>query len=291
MHNDTQILFQHSILMLTQVSLPTQTRRTMIKFTPTIPITLSFVSHPVTPIDPTTSFISLSISPLLPEPPEELMDFPTYLTLQKKFCASLLPWQTALFGTLWKAQSINTLYTLLKSSVQLMMVSNACIQKNSNSGFALVLANDHLTIWHGTGHAPSPEGDICSSRAEAYGLLVAITFVTYYISCYDNPVPLTSLTCYCDNIRMINTLISMQLSETIQPNDTTNNECDLYLEIIAQVAQCTSIEYQYLHVKGHQDKNLEHQLTIAEQHNVDCDHLAKQFVQMSPQTSTNLPHP
>jgi len=83
----------------------------------------------------------------------------------------------------------------------------------------------------------------------------------------------------------------MKSSDPIQPNDSTNNNHNIYLEIAAQAAQCTTIEYRYVHVKGHQDKDPKHQLTIAKQHNVECDWLAKQFVQMSPQTSMDLPTP
>jgi len=46
-----------------------------------------------------------------------------------------------------------------------------------------------------------------------------------------------------------------------------------------------------VHVKGHQDKDPKRQLTIPEQHNVECDRLAKQFVQTSPTTSTDIPTP
>jgi len=81
----------------------------------------------------------------------------------------------------------------------------------------------------------------------------------------------------------------MHLNATPQPNDTTNNDCNIYLAIADQVSQCTSITYQYLHVKGHQDKDPEQQLTTAEQHNVDCDHLAKQYILMNTHHSTDLP--
>jgi len=46
-----------------------------------------------------------------------------------------------------------------------------------------------------------------------------------------------------------------------------------------------------LHVKGHQDKDPNRQLMIPEQHNMECDRLAKQFVQTSPHISTDLPTP
>jgi len=43
----------------------------------------------------------------------------------------------------------------------------------------------------------------------------------------------------------------------------------------------------YLHVKGHQDKDPQCQLSIAKQHNVKCDQLAKQYIheQLTPSTT------
>jgi len=44
-------------------------------------------------------------------------------------------------------------------------------------------------------------------------------------------------------------------------------------------------------VKGHQDNDPKHHLTIEEQHNVDCDNLAKTFVHNHHLCSTHLPTP
>jgi len=70
----------------------------------------------------------------------------------------------------------------------------------------------------------------------------------------------------------------MQNTTTIWPNDTTVDNHDLFLEITTKAAWCQNITFQYLHVKGHQDADKEHHLTIPEQKNVDCDQLAKQHI-------------
>jgi len=101
-----------------------------------------------------------------------------------------------------------------------------------------VLAQNTTPIWRGAGLAPGPEDDIYSGRAEAYGLLAAITFVTYYISCYDDPIPPTTVICHCDNTGVITNLTSLTMNDCIQPNDATNNDRDLYLAITAQARQC-----------------------------------------------------
>jgi len=59
-----------------------------------------------------------------------------------------------------------------------------------------------------------------------------------------------------------------------------NNDHDILLAITAVATRCSPVSLQYNHVKGHQDTktDLQRPLTIAEQHNVECDKLAKQFV-------------
>jgi len=63
-----------------------------------------------------------------------------------------------------------------------------------------------------------------------------------------------------------------------RPNDMTNDDYDLYTAIIAEAAQCRPIRIQYIHVKGHQDKNKDQPLTMEALHNIDCDNAAKNCV-------------
>jgi len=63
-----------------------------------------------------------------------------------------------------------------------------------------------------------------------------------------------------------------------RPNDTTNDDYDLYAEINAAAAQCRPIRLQYIHVKGHQDKYKDQPLTTEALHNIDCDNAAKNYV-------------
>jgi len=77
----------------------------------------------------------------------------------------------------------------------------------------------------------------------------------------------------------------------VRPNDTTNNDMDLYMEIHATATKCQHILFQYLHVKGHQDAKPNHQLTTSEQHNVDCDRCAKDYVRQQQTPSTAYDNP
>jgi len=116
-------------------------------------------------------------------------------------------------------------------------------------------------------------------------------FLSYYISCYNVPLPITMIKCYCNNISIITTLCSMQMDQIPCLNDATNNDRDIFMAIHVAAAQSTTLNYTYFHVKGHQDKDPEHQLTLAEQYNIDCDQYAKEHVQNSPLCTTTMGNP
>jgi len=66
------------------------------------------------------------------------------------------------------------------------------------------------------------------------------------------------------------------------------DDYDLYSAIMVMAATCQPVRIQYIHVKGYQDHHKDRPLTIPEMHNVDCDKLAKQFVQASQLQSTMM---
>jgi len=82
------------------------------------------------------------------------------------------------------------LYYLLQSLTPVMIVSDASVQKNGQGGFAWIIAHSQTLVWHGTSLAPGPEEDSYSGCAVAYGLLATITFLSFYMSCYDAQPPL-----------------------------------------------------------------------------------------------------
>jgi len=80
----------------------------------------------------------------------------------------------------------------------------------------------------------------------------------------------------------------MQNQGLQQPNDTTTDDHNLYSVITAMAALCQPLWIHYIHVKGHQDCHKDRPLTIPEMHNVECDKVAKQFVQASQLQSTMM---
>jgi len=126
---------------------------------------------------------------------------------------------------------------------------------------------------------------------EAYGILAAITFFQYYLTILDMAIPLTTIRCFCNNMGILTNLKELQSQNITCPNDTTNDDHDIYLVITAMAKRCANISVHYLHVKGHQDKDPHHVLLTWEQHNIDCDHYARQHVlkQVVPSTTYGNP--
>jgi len=289
--DENHLMYRHTPLTATRVALQTLRRRTMTKFSPTVPTTLPFEGPPITPSDTTLGHVKLPIPPLPahdPAPPPPTLH---QQTLQRQFRHHLEPWQHVLYGSLRKAYSTNTLHQALNANKPLMIVSDASVQNNGQSGFAWVIAHNATPMWRGMGLAPGPDTDMYSGRAEAFGLYAAILFFQYYLSCYDTRPHHATMSCFCDNLGLITNLNNLNATPTVRPNATTSDDRDIYLAIKDAATNCSPVKLTYWHVKGHQDNNPQHPLTIEEQHNVDCDKLAKNFVSTHPLRSTLLPTP
>jgi len=96
-----------------------------------------------------------------------------------------------------------------------MIVSNASVQNNGQSGFAWVIAHNAMPMWHGMGLAPGPEIDMYSGRAKAFGLYAAILFLQYYLSCYNALQRKVQVSCYCDNLGLITNLNALSVSQPV----------------------------------------------------------------------------
>jgi len=141
------------------------------------------------------------------------------------------------------------------------------------------------------GLTPGPADDMYSGRAEAFGLLSAIIFLTSYISSFAIQIPPTTMDCFCDNLGIITTLTQLQETSIARPNDMTADDRDIFLEIKATAARCPRLTLQYLYVPGHQDTKSNKPLTVQEVHNVECDRLAKQFIKAHTSQSTLFNNP
>jgi len=288
MYDTTHLVFQSAPSAPTRVAIPVTIRRTTIKFPPTIPTTLPFAGPPVTPVDPNTGQVQLPITHV--HPVQDTPNAESYTTIQQQFRRQLRSWQKPMFGSIRKSHPTNTMYQRLHDKKNLIIVSDASVQKNGHSGFAWIIAEADDPLWRGQGLAPGPEEDIHSGRAEAMGLLAALIFLSYYISCYTPPNP-SMVQCYCDNAGVITNINTTQEQSILRPNDTTANDRDLYVAIATTVQQCHPLNLQFLHVSGHQDTKKKRPLTLVEMYNIECDKRAKEFVQASTIKSTTMGNP
>ncbi len=166
------------------------------------------------------------------------------------------------------------------------------IKETHHSGFAWVITNNEDAHWRGVGLTPGNAKDMHSGHAEAFGMLAALIFLKHYIQSYGpNRFEDTLICCFCDNIRVTTMLTNMQNATITCPNDTTDDNCDIYLAISENITQCAPITLQFLHVMGHQDIKLNRPLTITKQWNIECDKKAKLYVTNMKIKSTSFSNP
>jgi len=141
----------------------------------------------------------------------------------------------------------------------------------------------------GIGLAPRLVEDMYSGCTEAFSLIAGLTFFHYYITCLDHQAFRESiLQCFCDNIGVLTNVMDLLNPLIIQPNDTTNNDHNVYMEISNLATWCSPFQLQFLHVKGHQDQKAKCPITIIEAFNVDCNHCTKQYTREATQSSMAL---
>jgi len=170
----------------------------------------------------------------------------------------------------------------------MIIVSDASVQKMGQSGFAWIIAHKTTQLWQGQGLAPGPAEDMHSGWAEAFGILAALIFIQYYLSCYHPLLEATTMKCFCNNLGAIANIMTLQASKLNHPNNTTNDDYGLIMAITDVVRKCQPLELQFLYIKGHQDMKADQPLTLKEQYNIKCDWLAKLYVNSTTKVSTTL---
>jgi len=285
------LLHQKNPTQQPRAAIQVQATRRYLAFSATIPTNQQFNGDPVTPTDTHQRRVNLPIPSYVH--PKQQEDTPqSYRSLIHQFRQTLQHWQSPLFGPLQKLRPTNTIANLCATHQNVAIVSDASVRKHNHSGFAWVIANDAVALWRGVGLAPGTSDDMYSGRAEAFGLLAALTFLQHYITSYGpDRFSDSTINCYCDNLGIITTLTEMADTVVTHPNDTTNDDRDVYLEIMATARRCQPLVISYFHVLGHQDKKANHPLTITEQLNVECDKNAKRYVLSTTIRSTNYGNP
>jgi len=192
--------------------------------------------------------------------------------------------------TIWihtKSPSPNNLHQQLMQQQPIMLVSDASVQKLGHSGFAWIIAHKMTQLWWGQGLAPGPIEDMHSGWAKAFGILAALTFIQYYLSCYNMVPEAMTKICFCDNLSIITNITTCQADEITHPNDATNDDRDLILAINDIVDRCHPLELQFMFVKGRQDTKADWPLTLEKTYNIECNKLAT-YIHSTSSPSTSL---
>jgi len=155
-----------------------------------------------------------------------------------------------------------------------------------------VINHKDTKLWQGVGIAPGPAVNIYSGRAEAFGLITGLTFLRLYVASYKPTQFHTSpLYCFCNNLGVVTNVNELLSSTVKQPNDTTNDDWDVYMAISTLAQACHPLLLQFFHVKGHQDSDPRRQLTRTKKLNVDCNKWAKDYTNTTTIISTSLANP
>jgi len=77
--------------------------------------------------------------------------------------------------------------------------------------------------------------------------------------------------CVCNNLGAITNVISLQTMSSMRPNDTINNDQDVYFAICIELNGCTPLKVNFLQHVGQQDKDTKCKLMTIEQFKIDCD--------------------
>jgi len=87
-----------------------------------------------------------------------------------------------------------------------------------------------MNLWKGVGIAPGTAEDMYSGHMEAFGVLAAMIFLKYYVSCYDTMQFMDSpVQCFCNDLGVITNVMSMQTLTVTCPNDATKQQQPRYL--------------------------------------------------------------
>jgi len=214
MYDNTHLLYRTNANAPTRAALPTLQQRNLMKFSPMVPTSMAFTGPPITPLDPNTGYIKLPMQPIELTKTAKPNITPGD-TLARQFRQQMPQWQRPMFGSIRKAGNTKSLLRQFLAQRPLMIISDASVQKNGNSGFAWVIAQDASTMWHGLGLTPGPVEDMYSGRAEAYGLLAAVTFLQYYLKAFEMEIPLTTVQCFCDNAGILTNLNTLHSDPVI----------------------------------------------------------------------------
>jgi len=206
------------------------------------------------------------------------------------------PWAEPLWHHIQPHAHTDALRNAIIQRHIIRFVSDATVHPTGYGACAWIIRGRN-DLWTGEGYVPAPSVDMYSGLAEAYGIYMILSFFLQYTRLY----PLTiqqprTIHVYCDNAGVI-TRITNHTSD-LSPRDTLRDDYPIFAEIHYLTQQLQPFNFDFHHVKGHQDRKKDHQLSIQERLNIDCDKRASQLppppseldLQYNPRLQASYPH-
>jgi len=159
-----------------------------------------------------------------------------------------------------------------------------------DSSFAWLIATTQ-PLWQGEGAVPGPVEDAHTGCSKAYRLLTALHFLTHYLQHFPMIYYLIrTMIAYCNNSGTVSQIGTLLKEKPCLTQSTIMDDYDVYAEIAQTTKSLQPLWVQYLHIKGHQDKQqLVHKLTRPVQYNVNRDKWAAATLPGLTQYSTKCP--
>ena len=193
-------------------------------------------------------------------------------------------WMTQNWGTTIDAEKKVEIANCLRNAT-LMAVSDGSVNKNK-AGQAWTLVNEATeeNIITGTATVNGEGEELCSNRAEMFGLLASLTCVEKVAK--EMNVTSGTLTMYTDSTNSIRKSLNKKLIST---KDILKLDNDITFELQSRI-QKVPFKVKIIHVKGHQDSHQEYEeLTLEAQLNCQMDHKVNNFMEQNPAHSNEYP--
>ena len=183
------------------------------------------------------------------------------------YIQDLPPWEQALLEHVEFHKDLYTLHHFLNTHQTCLGVSDgSVITKQGAYGWCLS-TSDGIRL--ATGMGPAQGMSPSSYRAEGYGMLSILRFLTH-ISIFCGTPPRCSAV-YSDNIALVLRIARQLPTHQWYPNETLSSEWDVVQAIVYTLKQFP-VTPIVKHVKGHQDRDIAYALlSLQAQLNVDAD--------------------
>ena len=190
---------------------------------------------------------SLATSYTPPKPVEIAVSFTKFMTQQERWVRDLL-----LYTNMEEGVTLVQILMEHDEAEGLLIVSDGSVRYH-NMSFGWVLSNPKTRKILVTGSGPG-YGKGCSLRAEAYGMLAAITYV-HLVCKYLGRIDAVNLLNVADNKELIDRCRDHAKYENIYPNVSNRGENDV-TEQVWQSSQMEPLKSTFEWEPSHQDRKL-----------------------------------